>query len=231
MIRPIITSLYGVWCSVGAYNELLRVWGMSENANINVPCQFNHLYTYYACGFFCYSEILHMTKPGVANTTPLNTIFMEAMHKYRLYNGANGPSDTTGMSDAQTRQIQREYGISAVNIGSTSNAHNTIVSAIKAGKVVQVAITEVSAYDYGLGRNPYTDWNPAGIHAIIINGIDANQNYIVRDSANCTGWILRSQPRIYSWQRLNIVNGYIITPKWSIKPIDVLCETSGKGTL
>ena len=187
---------------------------MGEVANIVVSCQFSSNYTYYACGYFALTEMKYMTPPSVKNTTSTNTIFMEAMHTYRLYNGANGPGDTSGMSNAQTLQMYKALGLNYTPLGAPGNVIARIREAVKYGNIVQVAISEPAIYDMALGRNPYTDWNPAGIHAILISGVDSNGNFIVRDSANCTGWVLRSQPRVYRASTMGIVNSYVVFPKW-----------------
>ena len=73
-------------------------------------------------------------------------------------------------------------------------------------------------YDIGLGDVVPYPWTAKGNHIIVLTGVTANGNFLVRDSANCTNLYdpnsLRPGPREYQASKLQLVSATAVIPPW-----------------
>jgi hypothetical protein len=96
---------------------------------------------------------------------------------------------------------------------------------VRCGYPVIIGVAETSVFDLGLMKNPYTSWKPAGNHVILVTGVTAAGNLLVRDSANCENLYdpgsLRPGPRAYKAVGLVLVSATVIVPgvpNWLPRP-------------
>ena len=105
----------------------------------------------------------------------------QAEAAYARYDGNNSASNESGMSLQQLYDLLQEVGLhwQAITLNT-----NTIRAWVHAGYPVIVAVAETSVHDLALGDAVPYPWNPVGNHIVVITGVDDNNNFLVRDSAN-----------------------------------------------
>lgn len=155
----------------------------------------------YECGFF---SVFLNKATGFPDLGPIHNaewIDEQADLAYSQYNGANGASNTSGMSVWQLFTL----------LGSTKQRYvwfTPNLSEIKAwltiiGTPVLLTVQEESVYDIELGRVPYS-WSPSGSHIITVSGIAPDGNFLCRDTASIGTSGVRPGPRHYDAAKLNI---------------------------
>lgn len=174
--------------------------------------------TQFACGYFSFAIIRAMAPVGQAPTQSAQQMIAEAEAWYAQDHGTNAISNADGMS------LQEEYDL-IVRAGwhyqASSLDLDTIRAWVKLGYPILLTLSESSVVDLALAGNPYP-WNPAGNHIIVISGVTADDNFLVRDPANCTDLYnpnsLRPGPRKYDASRLQIWTATVVVPPWRPRP-------------
>lgn len=181
--------------------------------------QFQPAKTQFACGFFSCALVKAMAPVG---QTPLQTVaemIAEAEQWYAQDNGDDALSNTNGMT------LQELYDL-IVQIGLHFQASSTEAPALRAwlrlGYPVIVAGEETGFYDLGLGDVVPYPWTPGGSHMLVLTGVTADGNFLVRDPANVTSLTnpnaLRPGPRKYDARRLQLSSATAVVPPWLPRP-------------
>lgn len=181
--------------------------------------QFQPAKTQFACGFFSCALVKAMAPVGQAPVQTVSEMIAEAEQWYAQDNGDDALSNTNGMT------LQQLYDL-IVQIGLHFQAAHTDAQTLRAwlrlGYPVLVAGAETGFYDLGLGdRVPYP-WTPSGSHIIVLTGIAADGNFLVRDAANVTDLsnpnTLRPGPRTYDASRFQLSSATAVVPSWRPRP-------------
>jgi hypothetical protein len=181
--------------------------------------QFQPAKTQFACGFFACAIMKAMAPVGQMPTQSAAEMIAEAEQWYAQYNGNNAISNTNGMT------LQQLYDL-IVQIGLHFQASSTDPHVLRAwlalGYPVIVAGAETGFYDLALGDVVPYPWKPSGSHIIVLTGVAANGNFLVRDTANVTSLsnpnALRPGPRVYDAQRMQLISATAIVPPWLPRP-------------
>lgn len=181
--------------------------------------QFQPAKTQFACGFFSCALIKAMAPVGQTPAQTVAEMIAEAEQWYAQDNGNDAPDNTNGMT------LQELYDL-IVQIGLHFQASDTGILALRAwlrlGYPVIVAGAETGFYDLGLGDVVPYPWIPNGSHIIVLTGVTADGNFLVRDAANVTDLnnptTLRPGPRKYDAQRLQLSSATAVVPPWKPRP-------------
>lgn len=178
--------------------------------------QFQPGHSAYECGFFGVMMARSMAPVGQNPTLSVQQIVNQAEAAYARYDGNNSASNENGMSLQQLYDLLHEEGLHWQAIALDANA---IRAWVHAGYPVIVAVAETSVHDLALGDAVPYPWNPVGNHIVVITGVDGNNNFLVRDSANITPTgVLRSGPRTYNANKLCFVSATAVVPPWKARP-------------
>lgn len=197
----------------------VKLTSSGEVATFRDIDQFQPAKTQFACGFFACALVRAM---GPANQSPTQSaaeMIAEAEQWYAQYNGNNTISNLDGMT------LQQLYDL-IVQIGLHFQAGNTDAHTLRCwlalGYPVIVAGAETGFYDLGLGDKVPYPWTPSGSHIIVLTGVTASGNFLVRDPANVADLnnpnSLRPGPRVYDAQRLQLSSATAIVPPWLPRP-------------
>lgn len=181
--------------------------------------QFQPAKTQFACGFFSCALVKAMAPVGQAAAQTVAEMIAEAEQWYAQDNGDDLLSNTNGMT------LQELYDL-IVQIGLHFQAADTDAQSLRAwlklGYPVIVAGAETGFYDMELGDAVPYPWTPAGSHMIVLTGVAADGNFLVRDPANVTSLTnpnaLRPGPRKYDAQRLQLSSATAVVPPWLPRP-------------
>ena len=181
--------------------------------------QFQPAKTQFACGFFSCAIVKAMAPVGQVPTQSQAQMIAEAEQWYAQYNGDNSLGNESGIS------LEELYDL-IVQIGLHFQASRMDLQALRAwlnlGYPVLVTGDETGFYDLGLGDVVPYPWRPAGSHAIVLTGVTADGNFLVRDPANVTDVSnprsLRPGPRKYDAQKLQLNSATAVVPSWKPRP-------------
>ncbi len=187
-----------------------------EIISIQQADQFQPGHSAYECGFFAVMMARSMAPVGQSPTLSPQQIVDQAEAAYARYDGNNLPANKAGMSLQQLYDLLQEVGLHWHAIAMDAG---TIRASVHAGFPVLVAVPETSVHDLALGGCVPYPWNPVGNHIFVITGVDANQNFLVRDCANITpASMLRPGPRTYDANKLQYVSATAVVPSWQAHP-------------
>lgn len=181
--------------------------------------QFQPAKSQFECGYFACAIARSMAKPGDAPTLNVQQIIEKAEQWYAQYDGNDNASNTAGMTNEQEYELLKQIGLHFQAIDPDTNQ---VKAWVKWGYPCLIAITETSVHDLALdGANPYP-WTPTGTHIVLVTGIGADGNVLVRDSANVTRLSdphsLRPGPRMYDAGKLQLVSATVVVPPWRPRP-------------
>jgi hypothetical protein len=156
---------------------------------------------------------------GQAPMQTRTQMIAEAEQWYAQYNGDNALGNVSGIS------LEQLYDL-IVQMGLHFQASNTDVQTLRAwlnlGYPVLVAGDETGFYDLGLGDVVPYPWQPVGSHMLVLTGVAADGNFLVRDPANVTDVnnpnALRPGPRKYDAQTLQLSSATVVVPSWKPRP-------------
>lgn len=199
---------------------MIALSACGEIADFQDVDQFQPGKSEFECGFFAVAIVKAMNEVGKPPTQSVATMINEAETWYAQYNGNNSAANTYGMS------LQQLYNL-IVQVGLHYQAIDTNIELIRAwiqvGYPVVVAGAETGMHDVGLGDVVPYPWRATGNHIIVITGVTANGNFLVRDAANCTNLLdphsLRPGPRIYDSSKLQLISATVIIPAWTPRPL------------
>lgn len=190
-----------------------------EIASFQDVDQFQPAKTQFACGFFACSMLKAMAPVGQATTGTSAQMTAEAEQWYAQYNGDNSPSNTTGMTLQQLYNLVVQIGL---HFQATSTDPRILRAWLNLGYPVVVAGAETGFYDMVLNDTVPYPWHPSGSHIIVLTGVTADNNFLVRDSANVANLnnpnALRPGPRKYDALRLQLSSATVIVPPWKMRP-------------
>ncbi len=190
-----------------------------EIADFQDVDQFQPGHSEFECGFFAVAIVKAMNQVGKPPTQSVAAMIAEAEDWYAQYNGNNSASNEAGMSLQQLYDLLTQVGL---HFQAISLDLDLIRAWIRIGYPVIIAGAETGMYDIGLGDVVPYPWHPAGNHMIVITGVTADGNFLVRDPANCTDLSnpgsLRPGPRIYDAGKLQLVSATVVVPPWLPRP-------------
>jgi len=198
---------------------MITVSARGEIADFQDVDQFQPGKSEFECGFFAVAIVKAMNEVGKPPTQSVAAMINEAETWYAQYNGNNGGANEAGMS------LQQLYDL-IVQVGLHFQAIATDIELMRAwvrvGYPVIIAGAETGMYDIGLGDSVPYPWQPSGNHIIVLTGVTANGNFLVRDAANCTNLFdpnsLRPGPRTYDTNKLQLVSATVVVPPWLPRP-------------
>ncbi|HZU68846.1 MAG TPA: hypothetical protein VFA09_16330 [Ktedonobacteraceae bacterium] len=186
-----------------------------EIASFQDVDQFQPAKTQFACGFFACAVVKSMAPVGHAPTQTPAQMIAEAEQWYAQYDGNNSISNTNGMTLEQLYELLAQIGLHFVPASLDVAA---LRAWLRLGYPILVAGLETSFYDMGLGDVVPYPWQPSGNHIIVLTGVAADGNFLVRDSANVTNLYnpttLRPGPRKYDTARMRLVSATAVVPPW-----------------
>lgn len=181
--------------------------------------QFQPAKTQFACGFFSCAIVKAMGPVGQPPAQTVAEMIAEAEQWYAQYDGDNSPSNENGMT------LQQLYNL-IVQIGLHFQATRTDAHVLRAwlqlGYPIIVAGEETGFHDLALGDAVPYPWNPIFSHMIVLTGVTADGNFLVRDPANVSNLndphSLRPGPRTYDAQKLQLSSATVVVPPWKSRP-------------
>jgi hypothetical protein len=198
----------------------------NEVADFQEADQFQPGKSQFECGYFAVAMAKSMAEPGHAPTLTMQQVIDDAESWYAQYDGTDAITNVYGMTLDQEYSLLQQVGLHYQGLPLDLA---TIKGWIADGYPVLVGITEVSVNDVDLGGNPYP-WGAAGTHVILLTGLDGD-NFLVRDSANCTNLYdassLRPGPRRYNAAQLQFVSATVVVPPWLPRPLSTTPPTQG----
>ena len=198
---------------------MVLVSSRGEIADFQDVDQFQPGKSEFECGFFAVAIVKAMNEVGKPPTQSVAAMISEAETWYAQYNGDNSPANDAGMT------LQQLYDL-IVQVGLHFQALDIDIDLIRAwvrtGYPVIVAGGETGMYDLGLGDIVPYPWRPTGNHIIVITGVTADGNFLVRDPANCTNLFdpnsLRPGPSLYDAKRMQLISATAVVPPWLPRP-------------
>jgi hypothetical protein len=143
----------------------------------------------------------------------------EAEQWYAQYNGNDASNNLNGMTLQQLYDLVVQIGL---HFQATSIDPHVLRAWLALGYPVIVAGAETGFYDLALGDVVPYPWTPSGSHIIVLTGVAADGNFLVRDTANVTDLnnpnTLRPGPRKYDAQRMQLLSATVIVPPWKVRP-------------
>jgi hypothetical protein len=198
----------------------------NEVANFQEADQFQPGKSQFECGYFAVAMAKSMAEPGHAPTLTMQQVINDAEAWYAQYDGTDAITNLYGMTLDQEYELLLQVGLHYQGLPLDLGI---IKGWIADGYPVLTAITEVSVNDVDLGGNPYP-WGAAGTHVILLTGLDGD-NFLVRDSANCTNLYdassLRPGPRRYNAAQLQFVSATVVVPPWKPRPLSATPPAQG----
>ncbi|HLH62752.1 MAG TPA: hypothetical protein VKV20_13795 [Ktedonobacteraceae bacterium] len=186
-----------------------------EIASFQDVDQFQPAKTQFACGFFACSIVKSMAPVGHAPTQTVAQMIAEAEQWYAQYDGNNSISNTDGMTLQQLYKLLAQIGLHFV---PASLDIATLRAWLRLGYPILIAGLETTFFDMGLGDVVPYPWQPSGNHIIVLTGVTADGNFLVRDSANVTNLYnsttLRPGPRKYDAAKMRLVSATVVVPPW-----------------
>ncbi len=181
--------------------------------------QFQPAKTQFACGFFSCAIVKAMGPVGQPPTQTAAQMSAEAEQWYAQYDGDNTPSNENGMTLQQLYDLIVQIGL---HFQATSTDASMLRAWLKLGYPVIVAGAEASFHDLALGGAVPYPWQPIFSHIIVLTGVAADGNFLVRDAANVSDLnnpsTLRPGPRKYDTQRLQLSSATVVVPPWKVRP-------------
>lgn len=182
---------------------------MAEVLSFSQANQFQPGRTLMACGFFAVAILTSASAPGEPPRKSPGQVASDALAWYAQYNGDNSRANGAGMSLEQLHRLLTQVGWGWQNVAMDAES---IRVEVRKGNPVLIALEESSVFDLDLGRNPYP-WNPGRLgnqdynHIISVTGLDAQGNFLCRDSASIQPPnTLRPGPRRYAAERLHLIS-------------------------
>ena len=190
-----------------------------EIASFRDVDQFQPAKTQFACGFFSCALVKAMAAVGQTAAQTVAEMIAEAEQWYTQDNGNDALSNTNGMTLQQLYDLIVQIGL---HFQATNTDAQTLRAWLKLGYPVVVAGAETGFYDMGLGDVVPYPWTPSGSHIIVLTGVAADGNFLVRDAANVTNLsnpdALRPGPRKYDARRLQLSSATAVIPAWKVRP-------------
>lgn len=190
-----------------------------EVASFRDVDQFQPAKTQFACGFFSCALVKAMAPVGQTPTQTVNEMIAEAETWYAQDNGDNSINTTYGMTLQQLYDLIVRIGL---HFQASSTDARTLRAWLNLGYPLLVAGDETGFYDLGLGDSVPYPWTPSGSHIVVLTGVTADGNFLVRDAANVTDLSnpqsLRPGPRRYDARRLQLSSATAIVPPWRPRP-------------
>ncbi len=181
--------------------------------------QFQPGKTQFACGFFSCAIVRAMAPVGQRPALTVTQMIAEAEQWYAQYDGDNSPSNENGMTLQQLYNLIVQIGL---HFQATSTDAQALRAWLKLGYPVIVAGAETGFHDLALGDTVPYPWNPIFSHIIILTGVAANGNFLVRDAANVSNLnnsqSIRPGPRTYNAQLLQLSSATVVVPPWMPRP-------------
>lgn len=197
----------------------VKLTSSGEIAAFRDADQFQPAKTQFACGFFACALVKAMAPVDQSPAQSAAEMIAEAEQWYAQYNGNNAISNLNGMTLEQLYELIVQIGLHFQ--ASNTDAH-TLRAWLTLGYPVIVAGEETGFYDLALSDKVPYPWTPSGSHIIVLTGIAANGNFLVRDPANVTDLhnpnALRPGPRVYDAQRLQLISATAVVPPWLPRP-------------
>lgn len=181
--------------------------------------QFQPAKTQFACGFFSCAIVKAMGPVGQPPTQTVAEMIAEAEQWYAQYDGNNSPSNENGMTLQQLYNLIVQIGL---HFQATSTDARVLRAWLQLGYPVIVAGEEKGFHDLALGDAVPYPWNPIFSHMIVLTGVTADGNFLVRDPANVSNLndphSLRPGPRTYDAQKLQLSSATVVVPPWKSRP-------------
>lgn len=170
------------------------------------------------CGPEAVAQYWHSTRPDQNNPYTASQIHAQASSLYVHFIGPDVASDQNGTGNQTLYNMLDFVGFKDRHLALPLDVH-TISAWLEEGYAVIVGFAEESAHDVELGRNPYQNWNPAGLfHIINLTGVDNNGDWLVRDTANLEpNGALRAGPRHYKTS-LQLTSATLVAASWMPVP-------------
>jgi hypothetical protein len=169
------------------------------------------------CGFYATTTVVGSAAPG-GHPWSAASIASSADQHFVQFDGADIANNQTGMTQASLHSDLATYKLTGQDISAD---WNTVKQSLANGYPVIVCLPEDQVVDMGLSGSPYP-WNSTGLnHIILLTGIAADGNVLVRDSANIVAPNnVRPGPRTYKIIGLSPYWATAVTPAWyaSITP-------------
>lgn len=176
----------------------------------------------YECVAFGCSLIWHSVAPDKPNTYTINDVVTMGEYWYGYEEGSNLASNVNGMSLAQEHDVLNRIGLRWNDLGvSETSQHNSDIQAVtrslQAGNIVLICGHE-NGFFYANGDQVPYSWTPTGNHCIVVSGIAASGNFLVRDYAslvkadNFTPDLVQE----YDNSKMFLVSATEIVPSWVI---------------
>lgn len=168
------------------------------------------------CGPETVAQFWHSTRPDVDNHYTSADIHAQASSLYVHFIGPDDAADHGGTSNQTLYNMLDFVGFKDRHLALPLDAH--IISAwLKEGYAVIVGCAEESVYDIELGTSPY-NWDTKGLfHIINLTGVDAQGNWLVRDTANIGPEGVRPGPRHYK-TNLALTSATLVASSWMAVP-------------
>lgn len=190
-----------------------------EIASFQDVDQFQPGKTQFACGFFACAVVKAMAPTGQKPAQTPAEMSAEAEQWYAEYNGDNSISNMDGMSLQQLYDLIVQIGL---HFQATSLDLDMLRAWLRLGYPIIVAGAETGFYDLDLGDVVPYPWHPSGNHIIVLSGLLADGNLLVRDCANVKDLYnpssLRPGPRKYDAARMRLISATVVVPPWLPRP-------------
>lgn len=180
--------------------------------------------TEFACGFYAAGTVKYAGQNAPTGTS--QQVEQWADQQYVNEYGEDTPTDVGGVSINDEHRLIRACGsgfdyhdLTAINPTSqqaSDIAH--VKAALNDGYPVIATVTESSVFDLDLNANPYW-WGASGTHVFVITGMENDNCYLVRDSANIKGSLqgpnqVLKGPRRYDATRMGIQWATMVKMPW-----------------
>jgi len=197
----------------------IQLSSTGEIASFHDVDQFQPAKTQFACGFFACAVVKAMAPVGQSSIQSVSQMIAEAEQWYAQYNGNDASNNLNGMTLQQLYDLVVQIGL---HFQATSIDPHVLRAWLALGYPVIVAGAETGFYDLALGDVVPYPWTPSGSHIIVLTGVAADGNFLVRDTANVTDLnnpnTLRPGPRKYDAQRMQLLSATVIVPPWKVRP-------------
>ena len=215
------------WTTFGAgpfqtFYAQLKGGSMTEVAKFVDTSQFWPGKTEFACGFYAVATVKYAGKDAPSGSS--HDVEVWADEQYLEMYGEDTPTDTGGvyLTDEQKLILTADLHYQTLNAIDVNSAQSSDIQQIKAALndryPVIACVTEASVKDLDLNRNPYW-WGAIGGHVIVISGMENDNCYLVRDSANVQGSLqgpnsVLPGPRRYDATAINIEWALMVKTSW-----------------
>jgi len=197
----------------------IKLSASGEIAAFHDVDQFQPSKTQFACGFFACAIVKAMMPVDVSPTQSVEQMIVEAEGWYAQVNGNDSIHNLNGMTLQELYNLIVQIGL---HFQATSTDPHVLRAWLALGYPIIVAGMETGFYDLGLGDVVPYPWHPAGSHMIVLTGVGADGNFLVRDTANVTDLnnptMLRPGPRLYDAQKMQLLSATVVVPPWLPRP-------------